>query len=99
MSRMGFETMTLCFTLGLSLAGCGDGKGDPKAEAPPAVKVEHEEDVNVVRADHAEQFPLAAAAVDASTAQLSATGTVSPDISSTVPVISISTVRVGDMHP
>jgi cobalt-zinc-cadmium efflux system membrane fusion protein len=98
MSRMSFETMTLCFTLGLSLAGCGDGKGDPKAEAPPAVKVEHEEDVNVVRADHPEQFPLATAAVYASTAQLSVTGTVSPDISRTVPVISIATGRVVEIH-
>ncbi len=98
MSRMGFETMTLCCTLGLLLAGCGEGKGDPKAEAPPAVKVEHEEDVNVVRVDHPEQFPLATAAVYASTSQLSATGTVSPDISRTVPVISIATGRVVEIH-
>jgi cobalt-zinc-cadmium efflux system membrane fusion protein len=98
MSRVGFETMAGCCTLGLLLAGCGGGKGDPQAEAPPAVKVEHEEDLNVVRVDHPEQFPLVIAAAYASASQLSATGTVSPDISRTVPVISIATGRVVEIH-
>src|SRR6202045_890176 len=98
MSRMGFGTMTLCCTLGLLLAGCGEGKGDPKAEAPPVARVEHEEDADVVRVDHPEQFPLATAAAHASASQLSATGAVSPDISRTVPVISIATGRVVEIH-
>src|SRR6202035_1919557 len=98
MSRMGLGTMTLCCTLGLLLAGCGEGKGDPKAEAPPVARVEHEEDVNVVRVDHPEQFPLATSAAHASASQLSATGAVSPDISRTVPVISIATGRVVEIH-
>src|ERR1700687_5090880 len=98
MRRAGFGTMALFFSFGGFLAGCGEGKGDPKAEAPPAAKVEHEEDVNVVRVDHPEQFPLATAAAHASTSQLSATGTVSPDISRTVPVISIATGRVVEIH-
>src|ERR1700675_3454922 len=98
MSRMGFETMTLCCTLGLLLAGCDEGKGDPKAEAPPAARVEHEEDVNVLRVDHPEQFPLATAAAHASASQLSATGAVSPDVSRTVPVISLAIGRVVEVH-
>src|ERR1700687_6514056 len=98
MRRAGFGTMALFFSFGGFLAGCGEGKGDPKAEAPPAAKVEHEEDVNVVRVDHPEQFPLATAAAHVSTSQLSATGTVSPDISRTVPVISIATGRVVEIH-
>src|SRR5216684_3221799 len=98
MSRVGLEMMARCSTLGLLLAGCGGGKGDPKAEAPPAVKVEHEEDLNVVRVDHPEQFPLVTAAAYASASQLSATGTVSPDISRTVPVISIASGRVVEIH-
>ena len=98
MSRAGLGTMALFFSLGGSLAGCGEGQGDPKAEAPPPAKVEHQEDVNVVPVDHPEQFPLATAAAHASTSQLSATGTVSPDISRTVPVISIATGRVVEIH-
>ncbi len=98
MRRAGFGTMALFFISGWFLAGCSEGKGDPKAEAPPPAKVEHEEDVNVVRVDHPEQFPLATAVAHASASQLSATGTVSPDISRTVPVISIATGRVVEIH-
>jgi membrane fusion protein, heavy metal efflux system len=78
--------------------GCGEGKGDPKAEAPPTAKVEREEDVNVVQVDHPEQFPLATAVAHESRSQLSVTGTVNPDIFRTVPVISIATGRVVEIH-
>ena len=94
----GFATMALFFTAGWFVVGCSEGKGDPKAEAPPPARVEHEEDVNVLKADHPEQFPLATAAAHASASQLSATGAVSPDISRTVPVISIATGRVVEIH-
>ena len=98
MRRPGFETMVLFICLAASLEGCGGGKGDPKAEAPPASKVEHEDDVSVVQVEHPEQFPLATAAEHAATTQLNATGTVAPDISRTVPVISIATGRVVEIH-
>jgi cobalt-zinc-cadmium efflux system membrane fusion protein len=94
MKRVGFATTALCLALGLVLAGCGEGKGDPKAEAPPPAKVENEQDVNVVQVDHPGQFPLATALEHVSTSQLVATGVISPDISRTVPVISIATGRV-----
>ncbi len=98
MRRLSLRRAALLFTFGLSVAGCGQSKGDPKAEAPPSAKVEHEEDVNVVKVDHPEQFPLAAAVEHASTSQLSATGTVSPDISRTVPVVSLAAGRVVEIH-
>jgi cobalt-zinc-cadmium efflux system membrane fusion protein len=94
MSRTRFETMAYLLASGLSLAGCGQSKGDPKAEAPPAAKVEHEQDVNSVKVDHPEQFPLFTAIEHAAASQLVATGVVSPDVSRTVPVISIATGRV-----
>jgi cobalt-zinc-cadmium efflux system membrane fusion protein len=56
--------------------------------------VEHEQDVNIVRVDHPEQFPLFTAAAHAATTQLAATGVVAPDVARTVPVISIATGRV-----
>jgi cobalt-zinc-cadmium efflux system membrane fusion protein len=90
--------MAVFFTVGWFLAGCSEGKGDPRAEAPPPAKVEHEEDVNVVRVDHPEQFPLASAVEHVATSQLVATGAVSPDISRTVSVISIATGRVVEIH-
>lgn len=80
--------------LSATLAGCGDSKGDPKAEAPPPAKVEHEQDVNVISVDRLQQFPLITAEEHRATSQLQATGVVSPDVSRNVPVISIATGRV-----
>ncbi len=98
MRRTSFQAAARLLAMGLFLAGCSEGKGDPKAEAPPPAKVEHEPDVNVVQVDHPEQFPLTAAVEHASTSQLTATGTVSPDISRTVPVISLAAGRVVEIH-
>ena len=94
----GIEEAALFCCLALLGAGCGQSKGDPKAEAPPPSKVEHEEDVNVVQVDHPEQFPLAVAVEHTSASQLMATGAVSPDISRTVPVISLAAGRVVEVH-
>ena len=78
----------------LWLAGCGDTKGDPKAEAPPPAVVEHAAEANIFQVEHPEQFPLAVASEHLSTSQLTVTGTVSPDVSRNVPVISMATGRV-----
>jgi cobalt-zinc-cadmium efflux system membrane fusion protein len=94
MSRTRFGTMANLLASGLLLAGCGQSKGDPKAEAPAPVKVEHEQDVNLVQVDHPEQFPLFTAVEHVSTSQLVVNGVVSPDISRTVPVISLAVGRV-----
>src|SRR6266852_8041084 len=82
----------------LLLGGCGGSKADPKAEAPPAPVVEHEPDPNVFQVDHPEQFPLATAVEHRSASQLVATGAISPDISRSVPVISLATGRVVEVH-
>jgi cobalt-zinc-cadmium efflux system membrane fusion protein len=98
MRRPGVETTALFLGLSLFLGGCGQGKVDPKAEAPPPAKVEHEEDVNVVQVDHPERFPLATATPHAATSQLVATGVVGPDVSRTVPVVSLASGRVLEIH-
>lgn len=94
MRRMGLETMALCCSFGLFLAGCGESKGDPKAEAPPAANVEFVQNTGVVTVDKPEQFPLTTAVAHQATSQLVVTGVVAPDIARTVPVISIATGRV-----
>jgi membrane fusion protein, heavy metal efflux system len=98
MKRAGFATIILFFSLAAFLAGCGDSKGDPKAEAPPPAKVEQEGDANVIQVAHPEQFALATAVAHESRSQLTVTGTVAPDISRSVPVISIATGRVVEVH-
>jgi cobalt-zinc-cadmium efflux system membrane fusion protein len=94
MFRMGIKYLGFWLALASLSAGCGKSNGDPKAEAPPAAKVEREQDVNVVKVDHPEQFPLFTATEHAATTQLAATGVVAPDVARTVPVISIATGRV-----
>jgi cobalt-zinc-cadmium efflux system membrane fusion protein len=99
MRRLSVKASALAGFLALLLNGCGgESKVDPKAEAPPQTKVEHEEDVNLVQTDHPEQFPLATAVEHISTSQLVATGTVNPDISRTVPVISLAAGRVVEIR-
>src|ERR1700688_445640 len=94
MKRARLATTAASFAATFFLAACSGGKADPKAEAPPTPTVEQEQDLNAVQVDHPERFPLATAIEHASTSQLTATGTVNPDISRSVPVISIATGRV-----
>jgi len=75
-------------------AGCNGGKSDPKAEAPPPFKVERVEDRRVFAVDHPERFQLVHATEHIAAQQLNVNGTVTPDISRAVPVISIATGRV-----
>lgn len=98
MRRLRVATTAMACVLVLLVASCGETKGDPKAEAPPQAKIEHEEDVNIVQTDHPEQFPLATAVEHTSTSQLIATGTVAPDIARTVPVVSLAAGRVVEIR-
>jgi cobalt-zinc-cadmium efflux system membrane fusion protein len=80
------------------LAGCSRAHEDPSAEAPPPAKVVPDVDVNLVTVDHPEQFPLSAATTFATTSKLVVTGTVSPDISKNVPVVSLASGRIVAIH-
>lgn len=78
--------------------GCEKAKGDPAAEAPPAAAVEHENDLNVVTVPKPERFPLVAAAAYQSTSELKVTGSVNPDVSREIPVVTIASGRVVAIH-
>ena len=94
MRRPSTQMLVLSSVVILFLCSCGNGKSDPNAGAPPPLKVERAEDRNVFQVDHPDKFPLATAAERVTTSQLTATATVNPDISRTVPVISLATGRV-----
>ncbi len=95
---------TRCTALGLAaalaLAGCGGvpKEKDTAAEAPPPVQVEREGDPSIVHVDRPDQFPIATAGEYKAGSELVATGVVAPDISRTVPVISIASGRVVDIR-
>ena len=91
-------TLVLVFAAMLTFGGCGNGKGDPASEAPPPAQVEHEQNANVIQVDHPEQFPLATAVARNSRSELVVTGVVAPDVSRNVPVITLASGRVVDIH-
>jgi cobalt-zinc-cadmium efflux system membrane fusion protein len=89
----------LCLAAVLSLAGCSSKvEADAKAEAPPPAKVEREPDANLVKVDHPERFPLATAGQHEGAPELNVTGTVNPDVSRNIPVISLASGRVVEIH-
>ncbi len=89
--------ITAVLSLGI-LAGCGGEKHDQAAQAPPPVQVESEGGVSLITVDHPNRFPVVAATKYQSTSTLNVTGTVNPDISREIPVISIASGRVVAIH-
>jgi cobalt-zinc-cadmium efflux system membrane fusion protein len=85
----------------VALHGCNKvhAQGDIKAaEAPPFAKVVPDVDVTLFAVEHPEQFPFTTATEHPSTSELTVTGTVSPDVSRSVPVVSLATGRVTAIH-
>ena len=77
---------------------CKGGKTDAAAEAPPPAQVEREQDAAGFKVDHPEQYALATAGEYSAAPELNVTGTVSPDVSRNIPVISIASGRVVDIR-
>src|SRR5260370_38532745 len=99
MKRRSVETGLLLASMLLPviLNGC-NGRNDAAAEAPPPAKVVSDVDVNLFSVDHPEQFPLTTAVSYATAPKLGVTGTVNPDISRNVPVISLAKGRIVAIH-
>lgn len=98
MNRRDFAILSLPLIVALFSTGCSGGKSDPQAEAPPPLRVEKVEDRNVFQVDHPERFELAQATEHIALPQLRVTGTVNPDISRAVPVISLAVGRVVEIN-
>lgn len=93
-----FPAALLCAG-GVLLAGCSArGEAESDNGAPPSAKVEHESNGSVVSVDHPERFALATAAMHKAPSVLSVTGAVNPDVSRAVPVISLASGRVVEIH-
>jgi cobalt-zinc-cadmium efflux system membrane fusion protein len=88
------------FAPALFLSGCGNKveAGSEATTEAPAVKIEHEETAGVYKVDHPEQFQLATATPYNAAQELNVTGSVNPDVSRTVPVISLASGRVMEIH-
>jgi cobalt-zinc-cadmium efflux system membrane fusion protein len=91
--------MVIAAALSLAiLTGCGGEKHDQAAQAPPPAQVETEQGVNLVTVDHPERFPVVTATEYEATSTLNVTGVVNPDVSQTIPVISLASGRVVAIH-
>jgi cobalt-zinc-cadmium efflux system membrane fusion protein len=88
-----------CLALCSLLAGCGQKiNADPKAEDPRAVIIERKADVNLVKPAHPELLSLTTATAHMVAPELKVTGVVSPDISRAIPVISVASGRILEIH-
>jgi cobalt-zinc-cadmium efflux system membrane fusion protein len=90
-------SLYLALVASLSLSGCkGNNAGDG---APPPAKVIQVADMNLVTIDANDvaKFPITAATQIESASELTATGSVFPDIAREIPVISLANGRVVDI--
>jgi cobalt-zinc-cadmium efflux system membrane fusion protein len=100
MKRKGIEIAFLLISICslLSLHGCRRPPEDEAAEAPPDARIVPFADAALFSVDHPEQFPLAAAAQHPTASELVVTGTVTPDVSRNIPVVSLASGRVNAIH-
>src|SRR3984957_13945883 len=96
--HLGIAGLLVVFCSGLALTACHGAKADQAAEDPPPAKVTPGADVNLFSVDHPEQFPLATAVKHPATSELVVTGSVTPDVSRNVPVVSLASGRVTAIH-
>jgi cobalt-zinc-cadmium efflux system membrane fusion protein len=85
-----------CLAVCLSMVAC-EKKFDPADGAPQSSKAKEVGDMSLVTVDKPDQFPLVPAEGIEAPAELRVTGTVNPDISREVPVISLASGRVVDI--
>jgi cobalt-zinc-cadmium efflux system membrane fusion protein len=98
MTRQRALLALLCCILLLAAAGCKSGKADENAGAPPKATVVPEMDPNNFKVEHPERFALATAVEYKSAPELTVNGSIAPDVARTVPVISLATGKVVEIH-
>lgn len=86
----------VCLAALSSLTACKEDTS-PSDGAPPAPQVVSTGDMSLVSVDRPDQFPLVAAEKREASSELTATGSVFPDINREVPVISMANGRVVDI--
>ena len=100
MKNRGLGLVLLSMLLGacFAICACKSDKDVSAAEAPPAAKVISGVDVAFFAVEHPEQYPIVTATEYQAPSQLFVTGTVIPDISRNVPVISLASGRIVDIR-
>jgi cobalt-zinc-cadmium efflux system membrane fusion protein len=90
---------TVC-ALALMLSSCAreqNASAHGSVVDPSNVKVEEAPDVNLIKPEHPERFQLATVELQPVRAELKVTGSVAPDVSRSVPAVSLTAGRVIDV--
>jgi len=95
---MGFALLPMVLFATLVINGCKSDKVNAAAEAPPPANVVSGVDPSFFAVEHPELYPIVTATEYQAPSQMSVTGTVFPDISRTVPVISLASGRIVDIR-
>jgi cobalt-zinc-cadmium efflux system membrane fusion protein len=84
----------------LVVCGCAKVQGQDvaAAEAPPNPRIVPGADPGLFTVDQPDQFPLATATARPASSELVVTGTVQPDVTRSVPVVSLTSGRVMAIH-
>lgn len=93
----GYVPVLVIMALTMWATGCKESS-DPAAEAPPPLKLEHQPDPSMVKVERPERFALVTATEHDAAPSLTVTGVVNPDVSRTVPVVSLASGRVVDIR-
>jgi len=93
-NAMGFALLPVVLIATLVSSGCKSDKVNAATEAPPAAKIEPDVNVASWAVDDPSKYPLVTATEYDAFPTLAVTGTVTPDVAKTVPVISLATGRV-----
>ena len=94
MTRLRWAALGLAIAAAFAIAGCNGGKANPAEEAPPPLQLERVGEGQVFKTEKPDQFPVVTAVEHDAAPELNVTGTVAPDISRAVPVVSIATGQV-----
>ena len=99
MNRKLILSIFLALAAGWMLAGCNaEGKVDANSGAPPPAQVVHEDEADVFKVEHPEGFPIVTAEKRRVAPDLNVTGVVNVDVSRNVPVVSLASGRVVEIH-
>jgi membrane fusion protein, heavy metal efflux system len=93
-----YRIATPLLLFALSLTGCKHEASSQSAEAPPAAQVEEIGGSNLVHVDGAGRFSLVQASIQPVRSKLQVTGSVNPDVSREIPVLSLANGRVVALH-
>jgi len=97
MTKTSLLTTACCLTAWLVLAGC-KSKFDPASGAASPAQVVETGNAGLVTVDHPDQYPTVAANRIDEPDKLDVTGSVFPDVSREIPVISMANGRVVDIR-